>query len=368
METDLFEKFQNKTNGVTQRRWLLKANPELAGYITSLIGSEWVTDLSELKKLEKYIEDDNVLNKLLEIKHKKKQDLAEYIKENNNIEVNIDSIFDVQVKRLHEYKRQLLNVFHIMDLYNKIKENPLLEIVPRTFIFGAKAAPGYRRAKSIIKLINAVAEKVNNDPEINDKIKVIFIEDYKVSLAEKIIPAADVSEQISTAGKEASGTGNMKLMMNGAMTLGTLDGANIEIVEEAGEENNFIFGLKADEVERLNLYGKSNPLEEYHVVEGLKKVIDQLVDGTYYDNHRGLFKELHASLLNGVEGGKPDQYYVLKDFASYRATQTRLQNTYKDKRKWAQMMLMNIANSGKFSSDRTIKEYAKDIWNISSFE
>ena len=312
------EKFQNKTNGVTQRRWLLKANPELAEYITSLIGNGWITDLSELKKLEEYIEDDNVLNKLLDIKHKKKQDLAEYIKENNNIEVNIDSIFDVQVKRLHEYKRQLLNVFHIMDLYNKIK--------------------------------------------------VIFIEDYKVSLAEKIIPASEVSEQISTAGKEASGTGNMKLMMNGAMTLGTLDGANIEIVEEAGEENNFIFGLKADEVERLNLYGKSNPLEEYHVVEGLKKVIDQLIDGTYYDNHRGLFKELHASLLNGVEGGKPDQYYVLKDFASYRATQSRLQTTYKDKRKWAQMMLMNIANSGKFSSDRTIKEYAKDIWNISSFE
>ncbi|MCP1222897.1 glycogen/starch/alpha-glucan phosphorylase [Sebaldella sp. S0638] len=362
------EKFQNKTNGITQRRWLLKANPELAGYITSLIGNKWITDLSELKKLEQYIEDDSVLNKLLEIKHKKKEDLAKYIKENNNIEVNIDSIFDVQIKRLHEYKRQLLNVFHIMDLYNKIKENPLLEMVPRTFIFGAKAAPGYRRAKSIIKLINAVAEKVNNDPEINDKIKVIFIEDYKVSLAEKIIPASEVSEQISTAGKEASGTGNMKLMLNGAMTLGTLDGANIEIVEEAGVDNNFIFGLKADEVERLNLYGKSNPLEEYHVVEGLKKVIDQLVDGTYYDNHRGLFKELHASLLNGVEGGKPDQYYVLKDFAAYRSTQNRLQNTYKDKRKWAQMMLMNIANSGKFSSDRTIKEYAKDIWNISTFE
>lgn len=362
------EKFQNKTNGITQRRWLLKANSELAEYITSLIGNKWITDLSELKKLEQYIEDDNVLNKLLEIKHKKKEDLARYIKENNNIEINTDSIFDVQIKRLHEYKRQLLNVFHIMDLYNKIKENPLLEIVPRTFIFGAKAAPGYKRAKAIIKLINAVAEKVNNDPEINGKIKVIFIEDYKVSLAEKIIPASDVSEQISTAGKEASGTGNMKLMLNGAITLGTLDGANIEIVEEAGEENNFIFGLKADEVERLNLYGKSNPLEEYHVVDGLKKVIDQLIDGTYYDNHRGLFKELHASLLNGVEGSKPDQYYVLKDFASYRITQNRLQNRYKDRRKWAQMMLMNIANSGKFSSDRTIKEYAKDIWNICSFE
>lgn len=362
------EKFQNKTNGITQRRWLLKSNPELAKYITSLIGSKWITDLSELKKLEYYIEDDKVLNTLLEIKRKKKADLAEYIKENNNVDINIDSIFDVQIKRLHEYKRQLLNVFHIMDLYNKIKDNPLLEITPRTFIFGAKAAPGYRRAKSIIKLINSVAEKVNNDPDINDKIKVIFIEDYKVSIAEKIIPASEVSEQISTAGKEASGTGNMKLMLNGAVTLGTLDGANIEIVEEAGEENNFIFGLKADEVERLDLYGKSNPLEEYHVIEGLKKVIDQLVDGTYYDNHKGLFKEIQTSLLNGVEGGKPDQYYVLKDFSSYRTAHEKLQGVYKDKRKWAQMMLMNIANSGKFSSDRTIKEYAKDIWHISPVE
>ena len=361
-------KFQNKTNGITQRRWLLKSNPELAEYITSLIGNKWIIDLDELKKLENYIEDDEVLNKLLAIKRKKKEDLAKYIKENNDIEVNIDSIFDVQIKRLHEYKRQLLDIFYIMDLYNKIKENPLLEIVPRTFIFGAKAAPGYRRAKGIIKLINTVAEKINNYPELSDKIKIVFLEDYKVSLAEKIIPAAEVSEQISTAGKEASGTGNMKLMVNGALTIGTLDGATIEIVEEAGEENNFIFGLKADEVDRLNSYGKSNPFEEYHVVEGLKKVIDQLIDGTYYDNHKGLFKEIHASLLNGVEGSKPDQYYVLKDFATYRITQNKLQNTYKDKRKWAQMMLMNIANSGKFSSDRTIREYAEDIWGISPIE
>ena len=362
------EKFQNKTNGITQRRWLLKSNPELSEYITSLIGNKWIIDLDELKKLENYIEDDEVLNNLLAIKKKKKEDLAKYIKENNDIEVNIDSIFDVQIKRLHEYKRQLLDIFYIMDLYNKIKENPLLEIVPRTFIFGAKAAPGYRRAKGIIKLINTVAEKINNDPELNDKIKIVFLEDYKVSLAEKIIPAAEVSEQISTAGKEASGTGNMKLMVNGALTIGTLDGATIEIVEEAGEENNFIFGLKADEVDRLNSYGKSNPFEEYHVVEGLKKVIDQLIDGTYYDNHKGLFKEIHAYLLNGVEGSKPDQYYVLKDFAAYRITQNKLQNTYKDRRKWAQMMLMNIANSGKFSSDRTIREYAKDIWGIKPIE
>ena len=362
------EKFQNKTNGVTQRRWLLKSNPELAEYITTLIGNKWIIDLDELKKLENYIDDDEVLNKILDIKRQKKEHLAKYIKENNDIEVNMDSIFDVQIKRLHEYKRQLLDIFYIMDLYNKIKENPLLEIVPRTFIFGAKAAPGYRRAKGIIKLINTVAEKINNDPELNDKIKVVFLEDYKVSLAEKIIPAAEVSEQISTAGKEASGTGNMKLMINGAITIGTLDGATIEIIEEAGAENNFIFGLKADEVERLNSYGKSNPFEEYHVVEGLKKVIDQLIDGTYYDNHKGLFKEIHASLLNGVEGSKPDQYYILKDFASYRDAQNKLQNTYKDKRKWAQMMLMNIANSGKFSSDRTIREYAKDIWGINPIE
>ena len=362
------EKFQNKTNGVTQRRWLLKSNPELAEYITTLIGNKWIIDLDELKKLENYIDDDEVLNKILDIKRQKKEHLAKYIKENNDIEVNMDSIFDVQIKRLHEYKRQLLDIFYIMDLYNKIKENPLLEMVPRTFIFEAKAAPGYRRAKGIIKLINTVAEKINNDPELNDKIKVVFLEDYKVSLAEKIIPAAEVSEQISTAGKEASGTGNMKLMINGAITIGTLDGATIEIIEEAGAENNFIFGLKADEVERLNSYGKSNPFEEYHVVEGLKKVIDQLIDGTYYDNHKGLFKEIHASLLNGVEGSKPDQYYILKDFASYRDAQNKLQNTYKDKRKWAQMMLMNIANSGKFSSDRTIREYAKDIWGINPIE
>ena len=362
------EKFQNKTNGVTQRRWLLKSNPELAEYITTLIGNKWIIDLDELKKLENYIDDDEVLNKILDIKRQKKEHLAKYIKENNDIELNMDSIFDVQIKRLHEYKRQLLDIFYIMDLYNKIKENPLLEMVPRTFIFGAKAAPGYRRAKGIIKLINTVAEKINNDPELNDKIKVVFLEDYKVSLAEKIIPAAEVSEQISTAGKEASGTGNMKLMINGAITIGTLDGATIEIIEEAGAENNFIFGLKADEVERLNSYGKSNPFEEYHVVEGLKKVIDQLIDGTYYDNHKGLFKEIHASLLNGVEGSKPDQYYILKDFASYRDAQNKLQNTYKDKRKWAQMMLMNIANSGKFSSDRTIREYAKDIWGINPIE
>ena len=358
------EKFQNKTNGITQRRWLLKSNPELAGLITELIGDKWITDLYELKKLEQFIEDDNVLNRLTEIKFRNKQKLAEYIKETTGIDVNPHSIFDVQVKRLHEYKRQLLNVLHIMDLYNKLKENPLLDVEPRTFIFGAKAAAGYRRAKGIIKLINAVAERVNNDPDINGKIKVVFLENYRVSLAEKIFPAADVSEQISTASKEASGTGNMKFMLNGAITMGTLDGANVEIVEEAGAENEFIFGLKADEVVRLEGYGKYNPMEEYNVVEGLTKVIDQLSDGTYDDNHTGIFKELQSSLLYGVDGGRPDVYFVLRDFSSYRNAQTELQKAYKDKRNWAKKMLKNIANAGKFSSDRTISEYAKDIWNI----
>jgi phosphorylase, glycogen/starch/alpha-glucan family len=358
------EKFQNKTNGITQRRWLLKSNPELAGLITELIGDKWITDLYELKKLEQYMEDDNVLNRLTEIKFHNKQKLAEYIKETTGIDVNPHSIFDIQVKRLHEYKRQLLNVLHIMDLYNKLKENPLLDVEPRTFIFGAKAAAGYRRAKGIIKLINSVAEKVNNDSDINGKIKVVFLENYRVSLAEKIFPAADVSEQISTASKEASGTGNMKFMLNGAITIGTMDGANVEIVEEAGAENAFIFGLKADEVVRLEAYGKYNPLEEYNVVEGLTKVIDQLTDGTYDDNHTGIFKEIQSSLLYGADGGRPDVYFLLRDFSSYRNAQSELQKAYKDKRKWAQKMLMNIANAGKFSSDRTIMEYAKEIWNI----
>ena len=336
----------------------------MAGLITELIGDKWITDLYELKKLEQFIEDDNVLNRLTEIKFRNKQKLAEYIKETTGIDVNPHSIFDVQVKRLHEYKRQLLNVLHIMDLYNKLKENPLLDVEPRTFIFGAKAAAGYRRAKGIITLINAVAERVNNDPDINGKIKVVFLENYRVSLAEKIFPAADVSEQISTASKEASGTGNMKFMLNGAITMGTLDGANVEIVEEAGAENEFIFGLKADEVVRLEGYGKYNPMEEYNVVEGLTKVIDQLSDGTYDDNHTGIFRELQASLLYGVDGGRPDVYFVLRDFSSYRNAQTELQKAYKDKRNWTKKMLKNIANAGKFSSDRTIAEYAKDIWNI----
>ena len=362
------EKFLNKTNGITQRRWLLKANPELAALITELIGDKWITDLYELKKLEQYLDDDNVLNRIAEIKLHNKEKLAKYIKDTTGIEVNPHSIFDIQVKRLHEYKRQLLNVLHIMDLYNRLKENPYLDVEPRTFIFGAKSAAGYRRAKGIIKLINAVAEKVNNDTEINGKIKVVFLENYRVSLAEKIFPSADVSEQISTASKEASGTGNMKFMLNGALTLGTMDGANVEIVEEVGNENAFIFGLSAQEVENYQANGGYNPFDEYNNVEGLKKVVDQLGDGTYDDNHTGIFRELQNSLLYGVDGSRPDVYFLLKDFASYREAQDRLQNQFKDKREWARKALKNIANAGKFSSDRTIAEYAKEIWNIEPVE
>ncbi|WP_456083562.1 glycogen/starch/alpha-glucan phosphorylase [Leptotrichia sp.] len=366
---DLYpEKFLNKTNGITQRRWLLKANPELSSLITELIGDGWTTDLYKLKELEKYLDDENVLNRVSEIKLHNKERLANYIKETTGIEVNPHSIFDIQVKRLHEYKRQLLNVLHIMDLYNKLKENPLLDIEPRTFIFGAKAASGYRRAKSIIKLINTLAERINNDADINGKIKVVFLENYRVSLAEKIFPAADISEQISTASKEASGTGNMKFMLNGALTLGTMDGANVEIVEEAGLENEFIFGLSAAEVEEFQRNGQYNPFDDYNKVEGLKKVVDQLGDGTFDDDHKGIFRELQTSLLYGVDGSRPDVYFLLRDFDSYREAQTRIDNAYKNKKDWARKALINIANAGKFSSDRTIMEYAREIWNIEPTE
>lgn len=362
------EKFLNKTNGITQRRWLLKANPELAEFISSLIGNKWITNLSELKNLEKYVDDEKVLARLLEIKLNNKKKLAKYILDTTGVEVNPNSIFDIQVKRLHEYKRQLLNILHVMDLYNRLKQNPLLDIEPKTFIFAGKSAPGYRRAKGIIKLINTVAQTINNDASINNKIKVVFLENYRVSLAEKIFPAADLSEQISTASKEASGTGNMKFMLNGGMTIGTMDGANIEIVQEAGQENAFIFGLSSDEVQRLESWGKYNPMEEYYVVDGLKEVIDQLTDGTYDDNYTGLFREISNSLLYGVDGNRPDTYFVLKDFAQYREAQQKASKAYADKTKWAKMMLMNIANSGKFTSDRTIDEYAKEIWNIKPYE
>ena len=358
------EKFLNKTNGVTQRRWLLKSNPELAKLLDEKIGSGWKKELSELKKLEKFLGDDEVAARLSAIKKSNKVRLAKYIKEHNGVDIDVDSIFDIQIKRLHEYKRQLLAVLNIMALYNRVKANPAIEMVPRTFVFGAKAASGYRRAKLIIKLINNIANKVNNDASINGKLKVVFVENYRVSVAEKLFPAADISEQISTAGKEASGTGNMKFMINGAMTIGTLDGANVEIAEEVGNANAFIFGLTAEEVEELNKNNSYNPWNEYHNNPELKKVIDQLVDGTYSPDNRELFREIYDSLMHGVEGNKADQYYVLKDFAAYSKAQDQVNEAYKDQKAWVKMMLINIANSGKFSSDRTIQEYADQIWNI----
>ena len=356
-------KFLNKTNGITQRRWLLKANPALSNIITELIGDKWITDLSELKKLENYADNIEVLDKFIISKHEDKVKLASYIKEHNQIEIDPNSIYDVQIKRLHEYKRQLLNVLHIIDLYFKVKDNSNLDIVPRTFIFGAKSASGYRRAKNIIKLVNAVGEIVNNDVSINGKIKVVFLENYRVSLAEKIFPAANVSEQISTAGKEASGTGNMKFMINGAPTIGTLDGANVEIIEEAGEENNFIFGLTSKEVQELNDKSSYNPLELTKKIEGLERVMTSLIDGTF-SSDSSMFQELYNSLLYGIDGNRPDEYYLLKDFESYREAQKRVDLAYKDKYGWAKKAWLNIANGGKFSSDRTILEYANEIWNI----
>jgi len=358
------EKFNNKTNGVTQRRWLLKSNPALSKVLTDRIGDSWITNLSDISKFGNYKDDENTLNELMRIKYESKVEFAKYVKEHNGIEINPDSIFDVQIKRLHEYKRQLLNILHVMSLYNKLKENPNLDIYPRTFIFGAKAASGYRRAKDIIKLITTVADKVNNDASIKDKIKIVFLENYRVSLAEKIFPASDVSEQISTAGKEASGTGNMKFMMNGALTIGTLDGANVEIVEEAGNENAFIFGLTSEEVTELNNNHSYNPWDIYNSNPDVKKVIDQLIDGTYNIDSVEIFREIYNSLMYGVEGNPADQYYVLKDFASYAKAQEDVDKAYRDKKGWAKKALINIAASGKFSSDRTIEQYADEIWNI----
>ncbi|WP_315118323.1 glycogen/starch/alpha-glucan phosphorylase [uncultured Clostridium sp.] len=358
-------RFQNKTNGITPRRWLLLTNKELSKLITELLGNtDWITNLHELKKLEQYIEDTSVLDKLLEIKKANKERLAKYIKEQEGISINPDSLFDIQIKRLHEYKRQLLNAFGILDLYFKLKENPNIDIIPRTFIFGAKAAPGYVRAKAIIKFINEIAKLVNNDSEIGDKIKVVFVENYRVSYAEKLFPAADISEQISTAGKEASGTGNMKFMLNGTPTIGTYDGANVEIVQEAGEENNFIFGATVEEIEKIK--DTYNPKEYYETVPGLKKVVDSLIDGTFDDGGNGSFEELHRALLEGASWHKADNYFILRDFKDYVEAQSRVDEVYRDRFGWAKKALMNIANAGKFSSDRTIEEYAKEIWNITS--
>jgi glycogen phosphorylase len=361
---DLYpQKFNNKTNGITQRRWLLNANPLLSSYITKRIGKGWEKDLGKLKGLEKFADDEESLKELMAIKRANKQNLANYLKHTQNEFLDPDSIFDVQVKRLHEYKRQLLNILHIMYLYNRLVDDPNFNPPARTFIFGAKAASGYRRAKAIIKLINTVADRINNDRRVRGKIRVVFVENYRVSVAEKIFPASDVSEQISTAGLEASGTSNMKFMVNGALTIGTMDGANIEIVQEAGKENAFVFGLSAQEIIKQENEHSYNPQECLDRNPQLARVVNQLIDGTYDPTHQE-FKELHNSLIYGVEGQRPDIFYVLADFDSYCREQEIVGTSYQDRTKWARMVLMNIANSGKFSSDRTIEEYVKDIWHL----
>lgn len=359
------EKFNNKTNGITQRRFLLHGNPLLADWVTKKLGSDaWITDLPQLKGLEKYADDSKALDEFMQIKYENKVRLAKYIKEHNGIDVNPDSIFDVQVKRLHEYKRQLMNILHVMYLYNKIKENPSMDFYPTTFIFGAKAAAGYRRAKLTIKLINSVADVINNDASINGKIKVVFIENYRVSNAEIIFAASDVSEQISTASKEASGTGNMKFMLNGTVTLGTMDGANVEIVEEVGADNAFIFGMSSDEVMGYEAHGGYNPRDIYNSDADIRKVLEQLVDGTYAGGNKELFKEIYVSLLDGLGYEKADVYFTLKDFRSYADAHGRVNEAYKNKKQWAKMALLNTANTGKFSSDRTIEDYVRDIWHL----
>lgn len=359
------EKFNNKTNGITQRRFLMHGNPLLADWVTKKLGTDaWATDLSLMSGLKKYIGNSAAQTEFMQIKAKNKERLAGYILEHNGVEVDPRSIFDVQVKRLHEYKRQLLNILHVMYLYNKIKEHPEINFYPRTFIFGAKASAGYIRAKEIIKLINSVADVVNNDRSINGKLKVVFIEDYRVSNAEWIFAAADVSEQISTASKEASGTGNMKFMLNGAPTLGTMDGANVEIVEEVGIENAFIFGLSSDEVINFEQNGGYDPMEIYNNDPEIHRVVDQLVDGTYANGDTEMYRDLYNSLLHAQGGNRADVYFILKDFRSYADAQERVEKAYRDKEGWAKMALSNTACSGKFSSDRTIKEYADEIWHL----
>ena len=359
------QKFNNKTNGITQRRFLMHGNPLLADWVTDKLGTkDWITDLSLMSGLKKWVDDEEALKEFMSIKYDNKVRLAKYIKEHNGIEVDPRSIFDVQVKRLHEYKRQLLNILHVMYLYNEIKEHPEISFYPRTFIFGAKASAGYIRAKQIIKLINSVADVVNNDRSINGKLKVVFIEDYRVSNAEIIFAAADVSEQISTASKEASGTGNMKLMLNGAPTLGTMDGANVEIVEEVGAENAFIFGLSSDEVINYENNGGYNPMDIYNSDADIRRVVNQLVDGTYSQGDKEMYRDLYNSLLTVQGGSKADTYFILKDFRSYADTQKKVEEAYRDKDRWAKMALLNTASCGKFSSDRTIQEYVDDIWHL----
>ena len=359
------EKFNNKTNGITQRRFLMHANPLLADWVTEKLGTkEWITDLSKMSGLKEWLDDEEALKEFMTIKFKNKERLAAYIKEHNGVEVDPRSIFDVQVKRLHEYKRQLLNILHVMYLYNQIKEHPEMSFYPKTYVFGAKASAGYIRAKEIIKLINSVADVINNDRSINGKLKVVFIEDYRVSNAELIFAAADISEQISTASKEASGTGNMKFMMNGAPTLGTMDGANVEIVDEVGIDNAFIFGLSADEVINYEQNGGYNPYDIYNNDPDIHRVVDQLVDGTYSNGDTEMYRDLYNSLLNNQGGSRADMYFILKDFRSYADAQARAMEAYKDKEKWAKMALKNTACCGKFSADRTIQEYVDDIWHL----
>ena len=359
------ERFNNKTNGITQRRWLVEANPRLAEFITELLGDEsWITNLDNLKELKKFASDDEVIRRFIEIKKSKKKELKEYILAKEGVEIDENSIFDIQIKRLHEYKRQLLNAFHILYLYNRLKEDESFDITPRTFIFGAKAAPGYDRAKAIIKFINAIAELVNNDESIKGKIKVVFVENYGVSYAQRLFPAADISEQISTAGKEASGTGNMKFMLNGAPTIGTFDGANVEIVEEAGLENNYIFGLTVEQIEEIK--DSYDPVKELKKNKRLEKVVNALTDGTFDLKPEETFEELKNSLLKGASWHTPDNYFVIKDFDAYVEAQEQVGEDFKNELEFYRKAFINMASAGKFSSDRTIEEYAKEIWNIES--
>ena len=358
------EKFNNKTNGITQRRFLLHANPLLADWVTEHIGDEWITDLAQISKLKVYVDDEKAQQEFMNIKYQNKLRLAKYIREHNGIDVDPRSIFDVQVKRLHEYKRQLLNILHVMYLYNKIKDHPEMPFYPRTFIFGAKAAAGYRRAKLTIKLINSVADVINNDKSINGKLKVVFIEDYRVSNAEWIFAAADVSEQISTASKEASGTGNMKFMLNGAPTLGTMDGANVEIIQEVGEENAFIFGLSAQEVINYENNGGYNPMDYFNNDQDIRRVLMQLINGEYAPDDPERFRDIYDSLLNTNSSDRADTYFILADFKSYAEAQERVEKAYRDETGWARMAMMNTACSGKFTSDRTIQQYVDEIWHL----
>jgi len=358
------EKFNNKTNGITQRRFLLHGNPLLADWVTKHIGNEWITDLPQMSKLKIFADDKKAQQEFMNIKYQNKLRLANYIKEHNGIEIDPRSIFDVQVKRLHEYKRQLLNILHVMHLYNNIKDHPEMPFYPRTFIFGAKAAAGYRRAKLTIKLINSVADVINNDKSIDNKLKVVFIEDYRVSNAEWIFAAADVSEQISTASKEASGTGNMKFMLNGAVTLGTMDGANVEIVEEVGDENAFIFGLTADEVIKYENFGGYHPMDYFNNDQDIRCVLMQLINGTYAPEDPERFRDIYDSLLNTKSSDRADTYFILADFKSYAEAQKKVEEAYQDEERWAKMAILNVGSSGKFTSDRTIQQYVDEIWGL----